>query len=208
MFPSAGRTLRITALALSVASLLFLPFAGRFLDHDDPLERADVMFVLAGGGIERWLEAVDLYNEGWAPGIVLSPGSVGSLEAVLQARGIRFPREGDLTREAIISSGVPPEAVTILPGSVDNTAHEASALRQTLQRPDPRRILVVTSTYHTRRTGLAFRRAFAGSGVDVRIRGSRYSDATPGRWWRRRPEIRFVTSELQKYVLYAVGIGD
>ena len=31
--------------------------------------------VLGGARVERWLEAVDLFKEGWAPAMVISPGS-------------------------------------------------------------------------------------------------------------------------------------
>ncbi|MEO8523069.1 MAG: YdcF family protein, partial [Acidobacteriota bacterium] len=50
-----------------VALLAFLPFAGRYLVLEQPLEHADAIVVLAGARVERWLEAVDLYRAGWAP---------------------------------------------------------------------------------------------------------------------------------------------
>ena len=40
----------------------------------------------------------------------------------LRARGVDYPREGDLARDAVIALGVPADAVTVLPGAVDNTA--------------------------------------------------------------------------------------
>src|SRR6185437_7348532 len=54
----------------------FIADAGRVLQHEDPLSHADAIFVLAGTRAERWLEAVDLYREGYASTIVLSPGIV------------------------------------------------------------------------------------------------------------------------------------
>ena len=205
----AARTLSVLVATATLAFFLFLPFAGRFLDDDDPLEPADLILVLAGARVERWLEGADLYKEGWAPRIVVSPGPVDPIEAELAARGIVYPREGDLAREAIIATGVPADAVAVLPDGVDNTAHEAVALLRAAEGRPLRRVIVVTSPYHTRRTGFAFRRAFAGTGVEVRVRGSRYSRADPERkWWRQRSDIRYVTSELPKLVLYAVGVAE
>ena len=204
----AVRTAAIALAAAAIAFVVFLPFAGRFFHDEDPLERADLILVLAGGRVERWLEAVDLYKEGWAPRIVLSPGGVDRIEAELRARGITYPREGDLARTGVLASGVPPEAVTVLPDGVDNTAAEAAALLRMLRDAPVKRVIVVTSSYHTRRAGFAFRRAIANTPVEVRMRASRYSDADPAHWWRRRGDVRFIISEMQKYVAYRVGVAE
>jgi uncharacterized SAM-binding protein YcdF (DUF218 family) len=201
-----SRSLKIAAAAVVLCLLLLIPFAGRLLHEQDELERADLIMVLAGERIERWLEAVDLYKEGWAPQIVLSPGPAGRLDALLQARGVSYPREGDLSRAAVVALGVPADAVSVLPDGVDHTAQEASALRQR-SGPGLRRVIVVTSSYHTRRTKFAFRRAFAGTSVTILVRGSRYSQANPARWWTRRSDIRFVMSELPKFLAYVAGLG-
>lgn len=203
----ATRALRIGFLAASAALLVFLPLAGRFLHVQDPLERANLIFVLAGARIERWLEAVDLYKEGWAPRIVLSPGPMDAVEGTLRARGVHYPREGELARQAVIASGVPSDAVSVLAPAVDNTAHEAAVLREALSGSGVTRIIVVTSPYHTRRTRLAFRRAFRGTGVTVSVRSTRYSESVPARWWARRADIRYVTSELQKFAVYLAGLS-
>ena len=113
------RIVQLFLAALVVGVLVFLPFAGRFLRQSDELQRADLIMVLGGARVERWLEAVDLYKEGWAPAIVISPGIVSPLEVELQAKGVRYPREGDLARDAVLSLGVPASAVTVLPGGVD-----------------------------------------------------------------------------------------
>jgi uncharacterized SAM-binding protein YcdF (DUF218 family) len=205
--PLACRTLTIAVASALLGVILFLPFAGRFFDDEDPLARADVIMVLAGTRVERWLEAVDLYREGWAPRIVISPGPVARIEEQLRARGVSYPREGDLAREATLALGVPAEAVTVLPNGVDNTAQEAAALRR-LPGPQPSRVIVITSTYHTRRAKFAFRRAFAGSQVTVLVRASRYGESDPARWWRQRSDIRHILSELPKYLAYVVGLGE
>jgi uncharacterized SAM-binding protein YcdF (DUF218 family) len=201
---------RVCAVALTLGvlgTLCFLPFAGRFLVREDPLEPADVIFVLAGARVERWLEGVDLYREKRAPVIALSPGPTERAELELRARGIRFPSEAEMARDVMQQLGVPAEAVRILPGSVDNTAQEAEALHRLVRETAWQRVIVVTSSYHTRRTGFAFRREFKGDHVRVFVRASRYDESEPGRWWRHRPDIRFVTSELQKLVLYGLGLG-
>ena len=46
--------------------------AGRFLTKEDPLEKSDAIAVLSGTRLDRPLEAVDLYQAGYAPAIVLT----------------------------------------------------------------------------------------------------------------------------------------
>ena len=69
------------------------------------------------------------------------------------------------------------------------------------------RVTIVTSKYHTRRTGFAFARAFQGTGIHIVVRGSRYDLATPRRWWADRGDIRYVASELPKLLLYWLGLA-
>ena len=191
-----------------LAALLCLPFVGRFLSRADPLQRADVIVVLAGARVDRWLEAVDLFKEGWAPRIVLSPGQVSTLEDTLRSQGLKLPREGDIARDAVVSLGVPADVVTVMPGGVDNTAAEAAALHRMLPANSAHRIIVVTSPYHVRRAGYAFRREFAGTGIEILARASRHTDARPARWWTRRDDIRFLMNEVPKYVAYLLGLGE
>ena len=195
-------------LALAVLStIFFLPFAGRYLVSEDPLVRADAIFVLAGARAERWLEGVDLHREGWAPRIVLSHGRVEAAELKLRQLGVRYPTSEELSRSAIVQLGVPDHAVEILPDALDNTAQEASALAARAAASRWQRVIVVTSMYHTRRSRFAFARTFRGTGVQIVIRGSRYDDATPARWWTKRSDIRMVGLELPKLLLYRLGLA-
>jgi uncharacterized SAM-binding protein YcdF (DUF218 family) len=201
------RFCRILFAACAAGVLLFLPFAGRFFSAANPLQRADAIVVLAGSRVDRWLEAVDLFKEGWAPRVVLSPGPLSDLEIKLRGEGLKLPREGDLARDAVISLGVPAEAVSVMPGGVDNTAAEAAALRRALP-PGTRRVIVVTSPYHLRRAGYAFRREFAGTGTEIVMHGSRYSEAQPARWWSRRDDIRYLMNEMPKFLAYVAGLSE
>ena len=75
--PRTSRRRTIVAAVLLLSVLLgawFMAAGARYLQHEDPLQRADAIFVLAGTRAERPLEAVELYQEGDAASIVLSPG--------------------------------------------------------------------------------------------------------------------------------------
>ncbi len=205
---TAVRRTLIAAIAIVTACGVWLFFSGgRYLQHEDPLQKADAIFVLAGTRAERWLEACDLYQAGWAPLIVLSPGRPEPAERLLRERGIRFPSDVDLEQDALLQLGVPAAAIVASRGYVDNTAQEGDFLRALVQSHRWRRVMVVTSKYHTRRAGFACRRALAGTGAEVVMRASRYDPFDPGRWWRTRADFRSTVSEWQKLVLYRLGIA-
>ena len=205
MRPLARRALFVLALVTILAIGSFLYYGGRFLQREDPLQRADAIFVLAGTRAERALEAIDLYKEGWAPRLILSPGRMEPAEEVLRARGIRLPRETDALADALIRLGVPAEAIMPIQGYVDNTSEEANLLRAMVQAHRWRRVIVVTSKYHTRRAGFAFRRGLENTGAEPIIRASRYDPSDPARWWRIRADVRFAGSEWIKLLYYRLG---
>jgi uncharacterized SAM-binding protein YcdF (DUF218 family) len=194
-------------LAAAGASWL-LVYGGRYLQHEDALTKADAIFVLAGTRLERPLEALDLYKAGYAPFIVLSPGRPEPGEYLLRQRGIEFPTEAELQRNALIRAGIPESALAPVAGYVDNTAQEANLLRSMVKVNHWRRVIIVTSKYHTRRAAFAFRRGLAGTGAEVIMRASRYDPSDPARWWRKRPDFRFASSEFQKLFAYRLGLGE
>lgn len=204
----AVRRLALAAvLALVCAIAVFLPFAGRYLVREDPLTHADAMFVLEGAHAERWMEAADLYKAGYAPIIALSPGRIEQAEVILRTRGIRYPTNQSLARDALVQMGVNASAIVLPDGSVDNTGQEAQMLRTLAAARGWRSVLVITSKYHCRRAAFAFRREFRDRSVSVSMRATRYDVSDPAHWWRHRGDTRYVVSELQKLLVYRLGVG-
>jgi uncharacterized SAM-binding protein YcdF (DUF218 family) len=201
------RTAALVIILVVLGAAWFLPRAGRYLIVEDPLAKSDAIVVLAGSRVERWLEAVDLYREGWAPRIVLSAGREEEAEALLRQKGIRFPSDAELARDAMIQLHVPADAIAITPERLDNTAQEAESVRMIARAQGWHQLIVVTSKYHTRRTSFAVSRALRGSGIRILVRPTRYDTSTPDRWWTNRADFRFVTSELQKLLAYRLGLG-
>ncbi len=201
------RTAAAAILILAVSAIAFLPFAGRYLVYQDPIEKSDAVVVLAGARVERWLEGVELYRAGWAPQIVISPGRIEEAELELRSKGIRFPSDAELARDAMLQMRVPAAAVETLQRSLDNTAQEAEAVHQLASERRWTRVIVVTSKYHTRRARFAFVREFRGTNVQILMRASRYDTSTPERWWAHRADSRYVLSELEKLIAYKLGLG-
>jgi uncharacterized SAM-binding protein YcdF (DUF218 family) len=195
----------LLAVILIPAGAWFVIDGGRFLQHEDPLEHADAIFILDGTRMERPLEAVALYKEGWAPRIIISPGRTEPAETLIRSEGIRFPRESDLVRDAMIQLGVPASAIMPVDGYVDNTSQEANLLRAMVKVHGWRRVIIVTSKYHTRRAHFAFRRGLENTGAVPIIRATRYDLSDPAHWLRSRADFRFASSEWVKLIGYRLG---
>ena len=192
-------------LALCTFALLRL---GVFLVHEDPLQQADAIFVLAGSQMDRPLEAVTLYRTGAAPIIVITKDGRDMGAKLIEKQGVHFPFAAELQRDVLVKLGVPSDAILVPARIHDNTAQEAETLHDLAVRRGWKRVIVVTSKYHTRRAGFAMRRELSRVNVDVVIRASRYDAADPARWWRHRDDIRNAAlSETPKLVAYLLGLG-
>jgi uncharacterized SAM-binding protein YcdF (DUF218 family) len=181
---------------------------GSLLASEEPLQKSDAIFVLAGTAMTRALEGADLWLAGYAPRVALSREVPDPAFAVLAARtGLRIPDATDAARDAYAALGIPADAIVVPETLHNSTAAEAITLRALARSHGWRRVTVVTSKYHLRRSGFAFRRELQGTGVEITMRGSRYDDAEPERWWRKRSDIRTVMQEFPKLIAYVAGLG-
>lgn len=186
----------VVALLAAVIALLHRPLltaAGRFLIVADPLDAADVIVVLSGGRAdERVGQAAMLYKQGLAPLVLLSGG-----ESLM---GISVP---ELLHSQALAHGVPASAL-LYERSSTSTAEQAHALRPLLEARGARRAIVVTSSYHTRRTRKLFRRAFAGSPVEIRVYPVQQDVFRPEDWWTRDQDTETVVLEYIKLILAVI----
>lgn len=208
---ASGGTLRRTGLlvALAVIALGVYGFVqlGPFLAKEDALQKADAILALAGTSMRRPLQAADLYLAGYGSRIVLTRQTRDGGERALVERGIPFVEDVARARDVFLLLGIPDEAIVIPPRVHDSTAAEAITLRELAERRGWRRVIVVSSKYHLRRAGFAFRRELRGTSVQVTMRGTRYDGLEPNQWWRRRGDVREVVSEVPKLVAYVLGLG-
>jgi uncharacterized SAM-binding protein YcdF (DUF218 family) len=196
----------VCAAAVALGAYGFIEL-GSFLAAENPLQKADAIVVLSGGGIDRPLEAADLYVAGQAPQIVLSREVRDPAEIELARRGLAVPEQAERVGNILERLGIPGEAVVIPPREHNSTAAEAITVRELSAARGWRRVVVVSSKYHLRRAGFAFRRELAGTGIEVLMRGTRYDPADPDRWWRHRTDMRDVVPEALKLVAYVLGLG-
>lgn len=210
MFVTLRPLIRRGALAaglLLILAAIVVPRAGAWLVVADPLVKADAIIVLGGTMYERQLEAVDLFNEQWAPRIYLFREIADWGEVELLKRGITYTRSVDVQIDAMLRLGVPRDAIHVL-DQANSTAEESTHVLNLVTRQNYGRVIIVTSKQHTRRARLVMRRRLAGTATQVIVRWSRYDLADVDRWWANRSTLRFTLFETQRLLGYWIGVAD
>jgi uncharacterized SAM-binding protein YcdF (DUF218 family) len=181
-----------------------LSAAARFLSVHDPIDRADAIFVLGGDPDIRPYAAAELYRRGFAPRVLVPGMETGRLAA----DGL-IPTQTELFLRVLHKEGVPDSAVQVLnlPGGTSSTTEDAQVLAGWVRRTGARRVIAVTTTYHTRRTRLALRRALKGSDVRVMMYGAPTRGYTERNWWRYEGGLTTYFNEYVKLLRYEVAGG-
>ena len=177
-----------------VAVRLSMPFMARRLIRADTLQKSDVIVVLGSNRAERTIEAAMLYRDGWAPKVLLLRPPDLMRDSLRQKLGQHFPVFLDIQQDLLRQMQVPPSAIIVSRRTVNSTISESQEFVDEAREEKWRRIIVVTSPYHTTRAGSLFERALDGS-CEVIVRPDRYESANPDRWWLQVPDRYDVVTE-------------
>jgi uncharacterized SAM-binding protein YcdF (DUF218 family) len=189
------RGFRIAALAvialLALGGLFHthvLTALGSFLDRSEPPRKAGAVFVLAGDSWgNRILKGAELVREGYAPKAIVSgpDGMYGFYEC-------------DLAIQFAERAGYPESYFTAFPNHALSTSEEAQAAAGEFRDLGVKRVLLVTSNYHTRRAGNLFRAAAPEVAFTVVAAPDRHFQ--PRGWWRDREGRKIFFIEWMKTV--------
>ena len=189
------RLLVLMMLALLLAAVYLvrhplLRLAGNWWEVQDRLERADAILVLGDDNYagERASRSAELYRAGWAPLVVASGRRLRS-----------YANVAELIGRDLETGGVPATAILRFPHRAGNTREEAQALGELVADRGWRRVLLVTSNYHTRRARYIFRRIFPPQ-VTVLIVSVRDADFDPDFWWESRQGRKLFLLETAGYL--------
>ncbi len=174
---------------------------GSLVYETDALASADAIVVLSGG-LDRLIEAADLFRAGHAPVVVLTRQPENPITGELQARGLDVESNLELRLDYLEALGVPSHATIVLQRIVASTHAEAELVAEWAAARNVARIMVVTTGFHTARARLAFSRSFQGQPTVLLLRASRVSDFDPAAWWHDRLGVRTVLVEVQKLIYY------
>ncbi|MGA9351104.1 MAG: YdcF family protein [Anaerolineae bacterium] len=183
--------------AVLLGRSLWLPFVGDFLVVADPLQPADAIVVLGGGGRERVESGAKLFESDYAPWFIVTNNR-------LNIPGIRA-EYAELMKTEAMWQGVPEDQILTAPGIAETTYEEALAIRQLSEERGLRSLIVVTDPFHTRRARMAFRDAFRNTGIAVMVRPANESEYHPDSWWQTRDGLRDTWTEYLKLALYLAG---
>ena len=200
---ASSRFISIVLIILLLATLFIVaafPRMGAWLVIRQDLEPADAIIILMGSTTDRALEAIDLYQEGLAETfIMVQTRQYGEEHA--RERGLDIPDSSEVSAMVLVQAGVPEENILILPGSTTSTIDEARAVAGFIEdQPEFETLILVTSSYHTRRAVMIFERELGKVGHPVRVMAgpSRYSEYQADEWYRDRDSAKWTVLEYMK----------
>lgn len=176
--------------AVIVLGYLALIFLGEYLTPSDTLTRSDAVVVLSGGP-DRVQWGIKLYQDGWAPRLVL----VG---AALDKSG---PSNAEAMRKIALQAGVPDTAIFLEEKSA-NTLENAALGKSVLDSFGAKSIILVTSPYHQRRAYETFKKVYEGEVLSIINSPSGYSTWNSKQWWAKPASADITTSEILKIIWF------
>ena len=197
------RVFLIVVLCLVVLWPVLTWSSAQLLIVKSEIASADAIVVLSGSStyLERADWAARLYREGRAPVIILTNDRLISGWDRVEERNPFFY---ELAARELRKRGVPESKIQVVSNIALGTYEESLGLRDYATAHNLKRLLVVTSAYHSRRALWSMRRACEGSGIEVGIDGPPpgWQTPSPSTWWWHRWGWKVVAGEYGKIIYY------
>lgn len=168
-----------------------LRMAGHFWIVEDAPVASDAIIILGDDNYsaDRAGHAAQLYRAGWAPRVVAS------------GRFLRpYASIAELEEHDLKDRGVPQAAIIRYTHRADNTREEALELARLIRERGWKKVLVVTSNYHTRRARYICGHIFP-PGTELRMEAAPDSEFDPEGWWEHRKGLAVFFHESVGFVV-------
>lgn len=175
---------------------ILLGVAHLLIKEDNPV-KVDAIFVLAGAPEERAPKAAELFHQGYSQSIVVTGARVPSLLEVLDT----VLTEAQLTRQALLNEGVDTSAIVMLNRGT-STFEESDIILGYAGPLNYKRIILVSSKFHTSRMQRVFRKKFEDEGITPFIIGAEPLRYEIANWWNYEEALIFVNNEYLKHLYY------
>jgi uncharacterized SAM-binding protein YcdF (DUF218 family) len=171
--------------ALAIQWQAVLNFLGAYLISSEQPRSADLILVLAGDFWgPRVVKGADLAVQGYAP------------LALMSGTPYQGRMDGELAIEFLVKKGYPPRLFESFGHNSRSTIEEAMVLRPELARRGVKRVLLVTTAYHSRRAGIVFRLFCPGiQFIAIPAPDPQYH---PDDWWKDPSSRKLFYSEWSK----------
>lgn len=180
---------------LLLTSRLWLSALGNYLVEAGPASQADIVVVLAGDSSgRRILKAADLIKGGLAPQALISGSSYCCYGQF----------ESDLAIAFAVKHGYPASYFISFPNPGLSTREEGALIIRELRKRNAHSIDVVTSNYHTHRSGLIYR-ALAPD-LDIHMVAAPDLYFAPDGWWKNREGKKTFLQEGTKTIANWFGL--
>jgi uncharacterized SAM-binding protein YcdF (DUF218 family) len=166
---------------------------GNYLIVSDKLEKCDAILVLAGDNAkgERVIEGAKLFKEGYGNYLILDGTDIGWNTS-----------SADIMEKQALSLNVPSSAIIPVRMDESSTIGEAKASRKFLEKKNFKSLILVSSSYHTRRAKWIFSKVFSETDIKIFAHPSKDSEYNPDKWWKERTSAKHVFYEYTKLIWY------
>lgn len=164
------------------------------MEQSEAPKKADVVLVLAGGtNGDRILKGGQLVRDGYAP-VALFSGARTNYDTL----------ECDWAIPFAVRHGYPAAMYACVPHEGRSTREEAQFLVAELRRRQAKRVLLVTSDFHTKRAGWLYRQT--APDIEFVVIGSPTGTMKLERWWETREGRKTWFMESVKSVSERLGL--
>ena len=191
----------VIAVSVSQYKSILTAYA-KFFKVNNATPGADVIVVLSGGKDIRIPHALKLFEEGYAPEILLTDE---------KKRNIRFshlfPTNGMIAQAMIeeLEMSVPFSTIQSQKGGATSTFDEAYDLLKLSENKRYRHLILVTDEFHTRRAYHAFQTVFEETDIKIEMSAVSNEIFNVNNWWTSDQGISAYVLESIKYPVYLMS---
>lgn len=176
----------------------------RILIVNDEPTTADAIAVLSGDP-GRAVEAADLYKRHVAHSIVITTEKPPFIYDKAARDGISLILNYENYVRLLQGYGVPAMDIFRIETPVADTLDEVSRIGNFARQRQWRRLVIVTSNFHTRRARMVARYLLEPE-MKVTVVSSHYDSFAPESWWRTQEQTRTFAIEIEKLITYSFYI--
>ncbi len=177
----------------------------KFFNINNAKPGADALVVLSGGKFTRIPHALKLYEEGYAPEILLTDE---------KKRNLRFAHllpNNEMIAQAMIEElglTAPFSIIQSQKGGATSTFDEAYDLLKLSEKKNYRHLIIVTDAFHSRRAYHAFQTVFEETEINIEMSAASNKIFNENNWWTSDQGISAYVLESIKYPIYLLSSSN